>query len=652
MARDETALVLVLPEDGADVILAKLRASGARSVQLLVSEGAVALRRPDVAARIGDLAVAEGVDVTLISSDRPTIEAARAGGIQTLLVPDARVLAPTRSVRSDRPATPYSTNVIERRQGQAQPPRAPAPPRPEDAALDNFDAPPPTRPGEAADEDLDAALAGLSAALDNPGRGRVAPLSDEEILAASLDSTPPRGQMRPKAAATTAGSLGRIEPAPRPVPRDTPSSLPVPLPQPRRDAPARRRAWPIAALVLLLLLLLGGIGGLWLWNSRVTVAVTAPVRSEDVTPFEALAVPITATASEGGTAVIAEPLSSDVAASQEGEVTEGTLTPSGTASGVVTVRNSSSQAILLSAGTEFIAVKADGQEVPFISSAEALVPGATTADQGAQIITTRGEAQVPVSARSPGSGSNVDANTVRRITPPGGASFNLGPGGLSVFHDPLAGGSEQEVRVIKDSDVQRLLAPALEALDAEARRQLDGLAQARGLAVDASTISPQRAELEQLQGFDTMINPPVGSTLDANSPRFTLTVQAAYSALATPADRPLDQQLGPVVTEQLRRAGQLQPGDCRAPSVTAWRWDGQGLLVDGRVAPDTQSPRCQGGLDDAALAQVREAVRGKSRAEAEAALQALVAEGVIGSYTLPDTASLPSWDWQLTVTGQ
>ena len=71
--------------------------------------------------------------------------------------------------------------------------------------------------------------------------------------------------------------------------------------------------------------------------------------------------------------------------------------------------------------------------------------------------------------------------------------------------------------------------------------------------------------------------------------------------------------------------------------------------MDGQVAPDTTSPGCGGGLDDDAIAQVREAVRGRSRAEAEAALQALVAQGVIGSYALPDTERLPSYDWQLTI---
>jgi len=627
MPSDAAALVLVLPEDSADTVIAKLRATGALSVQLLVSEGAVAMRRPEVAARIYDLATAEGIDLMLISSDQPTVAAAQQGGIPTLLVDDARVLAPGRSNRTDRPASPYSTRVIER-----QPPPAykPAPKAPL------------ARPVTPADEDL-YALEGIAAALNDRAPPAPPARSDAELLAASLGRelapAPPPAQPRR---------------APPPAqPRRAPPPSPSPLPTAAAAAP-RRRAWQIFALIGGLLVLLLVIGGVLFLNSGVTVTVAAPLRPDAVKPFVALPVPLVAAgAGVGGSAVEAEALGSDVAVSQTGEVTESTLTPSSSASGVVNLLNSSAQALLLPAGSEFIAVKADGQEVPFVSNVDVLVPGATTSDQGAQIVTTRGQAEVPVTAKSPGSASNVEANTVRRIVPPGGQGFNTDTGSLRVSNPPISGGSEQEVRIVKDSDAQALLAPALEQLDAEARRQLEGLAQQRGLSVDASTILPRRADLEQLQGFEYKVDPPAGTTLDAANPRFVLTAQARYSALATPAGKGLREQLGPAVTEQLRQSGELQPGDCRAPAVTGWRWDGESLLVDGQITPDTQSPRCQGGLDAEALAQVREAVRGKSREQADAALQALQAQGVIGDYSLPEgVRQLPRFDWQLSIQGR
>lgn len=630
MSSDAAALVLVLPEDSADTVIAKLRATGALSVQLLVSEGAVAMRRPDVAARIYDLATAEGIALMLISSDQPTVAAARQGGIPTLLVDDARVLAPGRSNRTDRPASPYSTRVIER---QPPPAHKPAPKAPL------------ARPVTPADEDL-YALEGIAAALNDRAPPAPPALSDAELLAASL-GTALAPAPSPRAPAPSPRAPASRPAQPRLAPQPTPSPLPV-------AAAPRRRAWQIFALIGGLLVLLLVIGGVLFLNSGVTVTVAAPLRPDTVKPFVALPVPLVAAgAGVGSSAVEAEALGSDVAVSQTGEVTESTLTPSSSASGVVNLLNSSAQALLLPAGSEFIAVKADGQEVPFVSNVDVLVPGATTSDQGAQIVTTRGQAEVPVTAKSPGSASNVEVNTVRRIVPPGGQGFNTDTGSLRVSNPPISGGSEQEVRIVKDSDAQALLAPALEQLDAEARRQLEGLAQQRGLSVDASTILPRRADLEQLQGFEYKVEPPAGTTLDAANPRFTLTAQARYSALATPVGKGLREQLGPAVTEQLRQSGELQPGDCRAPAVTGWRWDGESLLVDGQITPDTQSPRCQGGLDAEALAQVREAVRGKSREQADAALQALQAQGVIGDYSLPEgVRQLPRFDWQLSIQGR
>jgi hypothetical protein len=327
------------------------------------------------------------------------------------------------------------------------------------------------------------------------------------------------------------------------------------------------------------------------------------------------------------------------------------MTPSGSAGGVITIFNSTQQAVLLPAGTEFIAIRADGQEVPFLSLEDVLVPAATTSDTGAQVITSRGQASVSVQARSAGSGSNVDGGSVRRITPPGGAPFSVGTGGFLVQHGPLTGGSEEEVRIVKDSDAEALLAPALEGLDNEARRRLDELARARGLSLEPSTITPRRADLEQLRGFETLVQPAIGQSLDPTFPRFSLIVRAQYGALATAPDRPIESQLGPALTEQLRQAGRLVPGDCRAPAVTGWRWDGESLLLDGLIAPDTVSPGCTGGLDAAVLEQVRAAVRGKSRAEAAAALDAMVAAGLIGGYTLPEGERMPGWDWQIQVEG-
>ncbi len=740
----ESPLVLVRPDDRAETVLARVIATGALRVQLLVPPGVVALQQPQEADCLSRLATAAGISLVLLSADPATLEAARLGAIPTVTLSAAPVrprpappAAPTSPIMPAPPvppaSSPYRTQVLDK--AAATPPVAPtspvtpvppvspasspyrtqaldkAVPTPpvakapstDDAflaSLDELDAGLAARPPAAGDADVSAATASLAAALKEPQappvRSRAADDAEVSAATASLEAAlkePAGPPVRSRAAGDADGAAATAsleaalkEPAGPPVrsraaddllsaaltdeaalppparprphrappPNPRPQSAPAPQTQRRREprsAPVAaapvRRMWLIGALALALLMLVVGVLA---WDSRVTVAVTPPVRLELVEQLTALPVPIIAPGSVTTTAVQAERLSADVSFMSEGQVTEGTRIPSGSAGGTVTIFNSTQQTIVLPAGTEFIAVQ-EGKDVPFVSTADVQVPGATTSDTGAQVITSRGQASLTVLARSPGSASNVAANTIKRVAPSGGVPFNVNTGGFIVQHAALTGGSEEEARIVKDDNVQALMLPALEGLDAEARRQLDAQARAHGLSLDLNTIMPRRTDLEHLQGFETNVQPMAGQAVDPANPRFTLTVRAPYSALAVPPDKPLDRQLGPVLAEQLMQAGRIVAGDCRAPSVTNWRWDRESLLVDGRIAPDVLSLGCTGGLDAALLNRVREVVRGKTRDEARAALDALVAQGLIGTYSLPNVQHLPLWDWQIEVRG-
>ncbi|MBX0329985.1 hypothetical protein K2Z83_20160, partial [Oscillochloris sp. ZM17-4] len=456
-----------------------------------------------------------------------------------------------------------------------------------------------------------------------------------------------------------ATQTGRRSAAPPPQPRPARQTSTQPMPARGRSiydedkapiSPPRSRSWLVPVLLIIILLASAAVAAMLLLGGGATVGVSAPIRPDEVAPISAMPIPLTAPGSGGAsTAVEAEGVASEVAVSVSGEIAETTMSPSGSARGMVTIYSGNQQPITLPAGTEFVAVKPDGQEVPFISGVDVTVPPATTSDQGAQIVTTRGTATLEVVARSAGSASNVDANSIRRVVVPGGQTFNVDSGALIVQNGPITGGSEDQVRIVKDSDVQAILAQGLTQLDAQARQQLQGLAAARGLQLEPTTIIPRRAELQQLQGFDYTVSPAVGETVDPQNPSFTLTVQAHYSALSTTPGTTIEGQLGSALTEQLRQTGQLKPGDCKAPAITGWRWDGERLTVDGQIAPNTQDPACGPGLSAGTLQLVRDAVRGKSRAEADAALQELQQRGMIGIYVLPDMEQLPGWDFQLHV---
>jgi hypothetical protein len=75
-----------------------------------------------------------------------------------------------------------------------------------------------------------------------------------------------------------------------------------------------------------------------------------------------------------------------------------------------------------------------------------------------------------------------------------------------------------------------------------------------------------------------------------------------------------------------------------APGIIHWEWDGEQLTVDALLQPTGEELM----LSQQTQREIRNALKGKSRAEAEAALNDFVARGIISDYTLPeDLETLP-----------
>lgn len=680
MMTDETALVLALPEDTAESLMAKVCATHAANVQILAPEGTVALQRVAGTDALRDLATAAGVSLTIISSDPGILKAARQSRLATIEVTGAHVQAPLPSTPSapgeDLPAEDLeflaaldelaangnTLDLFARPSDQKRPATADTRPiaAPETRPIPIPSSPStPATPPAMGDDDLEFfdALDDLAAAFEQERTGTPPPPIPS---AREASAQPPR--VRPEdiqlseAEVARAGQIGRRSEADRAqrttaAPRRESRPEPVAPPARRAATPVPRattRSQPQLVRALLIgLIVLAVLTGIFIVVTRsVTIVVRLPVR--ETTPITGLAIPITPVSTASANAVSAEPLETTVAISTRGEVTEGVLTPVSSASGTITLFNQNTQPITIPAGSEFVAFGPDNQPIPFISKADVTVPGAVTTRSGNQIITTFGEAAVQIEARSPGSASNIPANTIRELRIAGGPTINLVSGLLTVSHDAIGGGTDEEVRVIKESDVRRYLAQALTDLDQEARRQLDGLALARNLRLEPTTVSPSRAELEQLDGFELIVDPPIGTSLSRDNPFFTLTVQSRYSGLAISGDSAAFQrQLADAFNSQLIQNGQLRPGDCRAAFVQGWRWDGTTLRIDGSIGPD---PACGNELDPATRAAIQNAVLGRTRAEAEAALQELVAAGRLAGFELPDNVDrFPGWSWQLRI---
>ncbi|MCU0494209.1 MAG: hypothetical protein MUD01_21675 [Chloroflexaceae bacterium] len=646
MIADDAALVLVRPDDDLNTIITNVREAGTPMVQLLVSDGAAALYAQRDLETLRRSVGSRGIELLLITSDKLVLSAARRADIQTMEVMDARI-RPERATGNGE-ASPYATRPLAR-DTQSGPANPAQPPAPADAAPN--------------DDDFLRSLEQANLPMPSPAISPAAPAhaySDFDDFDEAVQSAPTRvslpteAERRPAPRRYADDDEPERYPPPRPrVDRDVAGrgpDRPVARPQ-LREEPERRRGLGLIPLLIggVLLVLLALIGGVLLLGNRTTVTVNLPVRETQERRVDGLPIALIGLNDQASqSAVQADIIRAEVVYTATGQVTEETLTPTTAAAGAVNVLSLNTQAIDLPQGTEFIAANGQGQECRFATNEAATIPGSSQSRQGAQIITSLGQASVAVTARALGSACNIGENAITQMQIPGQEPINVRAGGnLEVTHGPIGGGSEQPIRVVKDSNVQEVLGQALAGLDNQARQELENAARAQAnLTLENTTITPGRNDLSAGQGYEVIVSPAVGQNVDPNNPTFSVTVRGQFSALATPQGRPLQNQLQPAVSEALIQSGQVKPGDGLAPAINNWRWDGTRLTVDSLLQPVATDNT----LAPATLAAIRESIRDKPRAEAEAALQVLVERNSISGYTIPEgVQALPGYDFQLDI---
>lgn len=622
-----SAVVPVVPADTLDGIVERVRAARASSVQLLVPEGVPALqgRRSFTALRL--ILQRDGISVLVISPNADVLAAARAGGLETMEVGDAS---------PPRPTTPA--------------PVAPAPDRPtideRDAAflraLDNV----PSRDRYAELSEADAAFADSlddlsdTIATVSPTQA-TSPVSNADtsrrVSAADVQLSQ---EERRRAAVYETGreSASRRIAVPRKTVRST-----------QRSAVARRagdRTTIVGVIVAILIVALLIVFG-WYQANRVSINVAPPVVQSRSKPFREEVIPIT-TADPGPnpSSIQAAVVQAEASFTVQGQVTSETLAPVGRATGQVRLINTIDQPFTLPEGTELLGRNANGAEVRFAIEGPVTIPPAvtTTSDRGRS--TTFGEITVNVVARSPGSASNVEANALTQVLIPGMQPITSDRGNLLIRHEAIGGGSEQMQRIVNEADVQRVLGEALTGLYNAGMEQLARQIDQDVLAIDPTTITPNSIELAQPEAYDPpLIEPPIGQPLDPANPVFRLTVSTRFSALAVPRERPVNRQLEPVVPQHFLQRGALCNSNERVGfDVAGWRWDGSRFMINGAVTCTEY-----GTITADTLNQIRQALVGLSRSDAEATLQQFVQQGLIGDYSLPATQTLPTFDFLIDV---
>ncbi len=121
---------------------------------------------------------------------------------------------------------------------------------------------------------------------------------------------------------------------------------------------------------------------------------------------------------------------------------------------------------------------------------------------------------------------------------------------------------------------------------------------------------------------------------------------ARFNALATPANNLVQKQLETVVQQHfVQRTPPMCAGAAGQQPRIDYSWDGTSLKINGAMICTPQA-----GFAESTRLRVREALRGKSREEAVAALQALQNEGLIGNFEIPDDVqSMPGFDIMLNI---
>jgi hypothetical protein len=672
MATDEAALIFVLPDDDIASVIQKVRDAGAPGVEMLVPDASQVLHEPAHCTALQDAAQEHAIRLLVISSDAQTLQTARASGLETVEVEGAHIQVPTNGGVPAAAAAPVvaspadeddffsdldnlsdimnasdSGQDVERRSSRADQPVT----ADDDFAsdLDDLSAAFADDDSVASDlDDLSDAFADDNApprpaapAAPQP-RPRIRPedieLSDEEKERAGRvrGASTTRERLQPKRSKAARPALAEEEygavahAEPRAAPR---RSLPL--------------TWVLVAVVLILIVLAGlfvfrdNLAGLMSFGNRATINVQLPTPPDEPQQISAQPVAIAPVGSNGSDiAVQADPIWTTVAYTVTGQVNEETLAPNSSARGLVTLYNQSTQEFSFPQGTEFVGVNPQGNEVVFTSDGPLTLTPATTSRQGAQIVTTLGNEQVTVTARAPGSGGNIEANTISQIRVPGQAPITANTGAILLEHGPITGGSEAPIRVVKDSDVNEALGAALTGLNNRARQALETELANRSsdMTLEVTTITPDSDALARGEGYTMSVLPPIGQPVDAENPGFFVTVEGQFSALATPPGNGLEQQLRLMLPRQLEQEGNLPVGMTPALRPEDWNWDGSMLTVAGELQPTGE----QITLNEQQRREISSAIAGKPRAEAEAILNDFVRRGIISSYTIPsDIETLP-----------
>lgn len=678
MSEDST-LVLVQPQDSIDEVAERVHQTGVKQAQLLIPADTATLRNRYAMADLRRQLAQDGISISVISSDDHVLQAARQGGIDTLRIEGTQVSGPLVAGQSRRKAAarPTANNMsflmglLSAGSGERLDRPSPRITRPihteakpasdlaaEAATLQQLDSAQTTdryAALSAEDAELYSSYDDLSDAIQSEAakprsEPRQRPAEDSsETSAATREGTRELERSRGSRATEDMRSSRRAvadEVAAERTASRRSRRRPIQLGE-SAAAPRRDMGFLVPLLLLLALLAALAFGAYWLFSSRAAVTIYPPearVREEPITDE---VIPYNANPGTDSGVIQAIPVQAETTYTVNGQVLNQVVSPTNRARGTITLLNTIGQAIGLPEGTEFIGRNAQGADVRFALDTPTTIPAATTSSSLTGSSTTYGQIQVAVTARSPGAASNVPENSVYRILIPGLQLLDCASSNPVCRNEALSGGSDEPQWIVTEGDVNRLLQEALTGLYNAGVQQLRSQTDNVNTVIDATTITPNDKTLGLPENYEPpIISPALGQPSDPVTHAFSMTVRTRFNALATPANNLVQKQLETVVQQHFaQRTPPMCAGAAGQQPRIEYSWDGNSLKINGAMICTPQA-----GFADSTRLRVREALRGKSREEAIAALQALQNEGLIGNFEIPsDVRSMPGFDIMLNV---
>ncbi len=673
---EQTALVMLAPDDSIDTIIQQVKNTGATHVDLLMPDGAPALQSRKSCDKLRETAYRSGIELTFYTADPKIVKAAQTCQIMVVEL-DETALQPASAAAPARQAAPVSA------------PAAPAaPPQPrslEEDFLASLEALPtapstasqrrgadtlvfeqPNIPAQKPEDDWASALDGLSIA----SVGGAAALRDHEkargndewdfdgfndlsdVLSGGENSSaaPSRPRIRAEDIELTKDDMNRqlskakrekLEKPPRTGlfgrgGATSASSMEI-LPEAK---PGLSRS----TLLIGLLLVLAVAFAIWFFRFRnppTTVTVSPPTQRVGITTYDDVRINYDANPINDPTsaAIQGRTIELLVSVTVRGTVVTPTAQPDQTASGTIAIINRNTQDFSLAANTQVTTTNLQGQSVNYLLTQAVVVPAATQSLSGVQF----GQTDAPITAVAAGEQYNVppDTNTAWVIEGYEGPLFGVNP-------SPIEGGTNILLKIPTEADIRPLLNQAVPLFRQAVPEQLKTQLQA-GEEVAGIDFTPDVDALIQNPELYNMTTRPIPET----DGEFELVLSANFRGLAVPSQPAFADQLARALPKSLTIKEPTFNQETTDIVSSSLRLSGDGnanLLLATIVSAPKASDQA---ISPEVQAEIQAGLQGLTIQEAQLKLQEFYERGLIGAaYSLPEVEKLPDNAAQIKIVVQ